>query len=137
MTKYYLDACIWIDIYNDRKDFRGRSLSDPALVLLSYIRENKHRIVMTDLLFNELKRFFSTEEINGMFKPFERLTEIINVNKKQRNEAVRLSIERNIPKGDILHAIIARDNNLILITRDNHFKRLRDIVIPYKPEDLI
>jgi len=34
---------------------------------------------------------------------------------------------RNVPRGDALHAIIARDHKLILITRDNHFKKLEDI----------
>lgn len=40
-------------------------------------------------------------------------------------------------KVNALHAIVARDNGLILITRDNHFRVLQDISKYYKPEELI
>lgn len=77
------------------------------------------------------------EQINGIFKPFEKLLDKIFVTKNQKNETIKISLERNVPKGDALHAIAARDNNLILITRDNHFRLLQDISKHYKPEELI
>ncbi|MBI3026645.1 PIN domain-containing protein [Candidatus Woesearchaeota archaeon] len=46
---------------------------------------------------------------------------------KQREEAKKIAEERNVPAGDALHAIIARDNDLILVTRDSHFRKLEDI----------
>lgn len=72
-----------------------------------------------------------------MFKPFEKIIKKVIVTKEQREEAKRISEERNIPRGDALHAIIARDSKLILVTRDNHFKKLEDISKYYKPENLI
>ena len=42
-----------------------------------------------------------------------------------------------MPLGDVLHSLLARDNGLILVTRDNHFKELKDISKFYKPEELI
>jgi len=42
-----------------------------------------------------------------------------------------------VPAGDALHAIVARDNDLILVTRDRHFRKLEDISKHYKPEELI
>ena len=44
---------------------------------------------------------------------------------------------RNVPRGDAIHAIIARDYELILITRDKHFQNLKDIAECYKPEEII
>ena len=38
---------------------------------------------------------------------------------------------------DALHALIARDNKCIMVTRDAHFKKLLDIINPKKPEDII
>ena len=67
----------------------------------------------------------------------ERIIQKIITTKEQRAEARRIAEERKLPPGDVLHAIIARDNNLILVTRDNDFKQLADISSHYKPEHLI
>lgn len=56
---------------------------------------------------------------------------------KEIGKSKDLSQKRNIPKGDALHALIARDNNAILITFDNHFKKLGDIIKFYTPKDFI
>ena len=63
--------------------------------------------------------------------------EKIFVTKEQRDEAKKIAEERYLPPGDALHAILARDNNLIMITRDKHFKKLGDIAPHYKPEEVI
>ena len=43
--------------------------------------------------------------------------------------------KRNIPKNDALHALIARDQKAILITMDNHFKEIKDIIEPHSPKE--
>ena len=45
--------------------------------------------------------------------------------------------QRNIPRKDVLHAIIARDNDLQLIATDHHFDKLKDITKTKKPVDFI
>lgn len=72
-----------------------------------------------------------------MIKPFENIIERVFVIKKQKDEAKIIAKERNLPPGDVLHSILARDNNLILITRDKHFNELTDISRSYKPEEII
>jgi predicted nucleic acid-binding protein len=59
------------------------------------------------------------------------------VNKKQFRKAKDISNKRNIPVFDALHAIIARDNSAVMITRDRHFDKLLDIVRYKKPEEII
>lgn len=39
--------------------------------------------------------------------------------------------------GDTLHTILARDNKAIMVTRDKHFYKLKDVVCIKKPEELI
>jgi len=136
-NKYYLDTSIWIDIYEDRKGYDKEPLGDFAWKLISFIKTNKNKLIITDLLIRELEINYSLEEINGIMKPFEDILEKIIVVKQQRDEAKKIAEERNVPSGDALHAIIARDCNLILVTRDNHFKKLQDICKSYKPEDII
>jgi predicted nucleic acid-binding protein len=135
--KYYFDTSIWVDLYEDRKGYYNEPLGEFALRLFTLIKARKDKLIITDYLVRELEANYSREEINRMLRPFESIIEHITATKEQREEAKKLAKERNVPRGDALHAIIARDNKLTLITRDKHFKRLEDIFKHYKPEELI
>ncbi|MBI3035978.1 PIN domain-containing protein [Candidatus Woesearchaeota archaeon] len=81
---------------------------------------------------------YSQNEINSILsvaKPKNIMR--IHIYRGQTEEARNLAIQRNVPKKDSLHAILARDNNLQLISRDPHFERLKDITSAKKPEDFI
>lgn len=136
-SKFYIDTSIWIDLYEDRKGYNGEPLGEFALKLFAMIKTEKSKLIITDYLIRELESAYSIEEIKGMIKPFEDIIEKIVVNQRQRNEAIKISKGRGLPKGDVLHAIIARDNKLTLITRDSHFRKLKDICRHYKPEEII
>ena len=135
--KYYIDSSIWIDLYEDRKGYNNEPLGEYALKLLAMIKAQEKTIVISDRLIRELEAFYSIAEINGMMKPFEKITRRVMSTEMQKNEAKRIAQERSIPLGDALHAILARDNKLILITRDNDFRKLNDVSKSYKPEEII
>ena len=135
--KYYVDTSIWMDLLEDRKGFNGELLGVYALKLFAMIKAKNHKLVLSDLLIRELESNYSVEEINGMVLPFKKIIEKVFVTKEQRDEAKKIAEERNLPPGDALHAIIARDNNFTMITRDKHFRELRDITKHYKPEEII
>lgn len=137
MKKYYIDTSIWIDLYEDRKGFNNEPLGDFAWNLFALIKASKNKIVISDFLIRELESKYSIEEINGMIKPFEDIIERVFLIKTQKDEAKKIASERNLPPGDVIHAIIARDNNFILITRDRHFNELLDISKSYTPEEII
>ena len=134
--KYLIDTSIWIDLYEDRKGYAGEPLGDFAFKLFGMIKAKQNKIVITDLTIRELEMNYSIPEINGMMKPFEAIMEKVIASEDQRDEAKKIAEERNVPKGDALHAVIARDNKFILITRDKHFKQLTDISEHHKPEDI-
>ena len=135
--EYIIDTSIWVDLYEDRKGYNNEPLGDYAFNLLVKIKAKESAIVLTDFLIRELETIYSVAEINGMFKPFEKIIKKIIATEKQWEEAKKIAKERDVPAGDALHAIIARDNDLILVTRDRHFRKLEDISKHYKPEDLI
>ena len=135
--KYYLDTSIWIDAYHDRRGYAGEPLGYFAEKLLLSIRKKGDALVISDILIKELERRYSMAEINGMIKPFEDLLIKSISTTAQKDEAKQLARERNVPFGDALHAIIARDKGFTLITRDNDFRRLTDITPYYKPEEVI
>ena len=137
VEEYVIDTSIWVDIYEDRKGYNNEPLGDYAFNLLVKIKAQEKIIVLTDFLIKELETLYSVAEINGMFKPFEKIIKKIIATEKQREEAKKIAKERDVPAGDALHVIIARDNDLILVTRDRHFRKLEDISKHYKPEDLI
>ncbi len=135
--KFYVDTAIWVDFYEDRKGFNGEPLGDYAFRLFSLILANDYGLVISDLIIKELEQIYSIPEINGMIKPFEKLLMKIYSSGETRLKAKNISKQRNVPFGDVLHALIAKSNNFILVTRDKHFKKLIDISNFYKPEELI
>ncbi len=137
MKKYLIDTSIWVDLRENRKSFNKEPLGDYAFELFKKIIVEKDKIVITDYIQRELESNYKISEIKGMFLLFRVIIEKIIVSEKQREEAKKISEKRKVPKGDALHAIIARDNKLVMITRDNHFRILDDISKHYKPEELI
>jgi len=61
----------------------------------------------------------------------------IESTEKEIGKAKDLAQKEGIPKRDALHALIARDNGITLITLDNHFKKLIDIASPHNPKEFI
>jgi predicted nucleic acid-binding protein len=61
----------------------------------------------------------------------------VEVKEEQLKEAIKTGKRLNLPVKDALHAIMARDNHAILISRDKHFYELSEQMTIKKPEDLI
>ncbi len=135
--KFYLDTSIWLDVYEDRVDRNGKPLGEYGSRILYKILQNEDEIYISDLLIIELKTQLSDEQINSMFAMFKKIIHHAPATAQQDAEAVRIGKERHLPKGDVLHAILARDHKLELITRDKHFLDLIDVSPHHKPEDLI
>jgi len=134
--KYYLDTSIWMDYYEDRQD-PTKDIGEFAFKLLCKLLASNSKIVVSSFLLRELEVAYSLDQIRGLALPFERLMERVDVSDKQREEAKKIAEERKLPKGDAIHAILARDNNAILVSRDKHFQLLKDICEVVKPEDII
>ncbi len=136
MKKYFFDTCIWIDLYESRLGFNNEPLGEHAFNLIRRIIKSGCRIVISDLTLKELEMNYSEGEIKALIKPFESFLEKTYATKEQIKEAKRISIKRNLPAGDVLHALIAKENFFLLVTRDKHFRQLKDLAKPYKPEEI-
>ncbi|MBC8501468.1 MAG: type II toxin-antitoxin system VapC family toxin [Nanoarchaeota archaeon] len=134
--KYYLDTCIWRDYYENRSD-KFRPLGEWALELLNLIIKNKDEILVSELVIKELGTEYSKGRIKDLFEINGVTILFIPTLQQQRFEAIKLSQKRKVHASDALHAVLARDNKAILVSRDNHFLELLDIVDVKKPEDLI
>jgi len=132
--KYYLDTAIWIDMHENRTD-RFRPLGEWAFELLRKIREEKHAIVYSEIIVRELLTYYSEKEIEKMLE--RDFLEKASLSESQAKEAKNISKRLKIPFGDCVHAILARDTDAIMVTRDRHFEQLRFLADIKKPEELI
>jgi len=135
-SRYYIDTAIWRDLHEDRKD-KSKNLGELAFESFKKIRINKGKIVYSDFVVEELSHAYDKQTIDKLFQGVSELLEKAEINKNQLKEAADLSKEHKIPVGDAVHGVLARDNNAIMVTRDRHFRKLKDKITIKKPEDLI
>ena len=134
---FYFDTSIWIDFFENRNE-PNLPKGDWATALLNKVVEVNAKIIYSDHVLNEMAEAgYSSIECDIMFSKLRSILIFVEATAKQMGKAKDLAIKRNIPKGDALHALIARDNKAILVTLDHHFKELQDIITPKKPQDLI
>jgi predicted nucleic acid-binding protein len=136
---YYFDTCIWIDYFENRKNFFGINLGNPVEKLLLKIMKKKDKILISDAVYDELCFHFEKEYLDEMLNLLSHINVLKNISAtdEQRNEAVIISKQRKLYFFDVLHAILATQNKSILVTRDKHFLFLKDVCKSKKPEELI
>jgi len=61
----------------------------------------------------------------------------VEATEKQLGVSKDLASKRNVPRGDALHALIARDNQAVLVTLDHDFRELTDVIKAYRTNELI
>jgi predicted nucleic acid-binding protein len=133
--RFYVDTNIWLDLHLNRRD-KFRPLGEWAFEFLNQAYHNGDEILYSDGVFMELLRVIDEEECMGLLKDFE-ARKVAQISGEQRREAEKLCSVRSLPLWDVLHAILARDNNAVMVTRDAHFLELMDLVEIKKPEDLL
>ncbi len=135
--EYYLDTSIWLDFFENRNE-PNLPKGNWAHKLLNKITENNDKIIYSDIVLLELGvAGYQSNEIEKLFDKIKPILIFVESTEKQMRKAKDLSLKRDIPKGDALHALIARDNKATLVTLDNHFKKLIDITKPKRPQDII
>ena len=134
--KFYLDTAIWRDYFEDRKD-GIRPLGEFAFQFLKNCEKKGCIVLYSEVVVHELRRDYSDERIKQVFSSFWHFLEIVPIFDEQYLESKKLSrIKTESHESDVLHAILARDNKAVLITRDFHFETLRDIVEIKAPEEV-
>ena len=132
--RFYLDTSVWLDFYLKR-----RKNGEIAKKLISKIIEKNKIIIYSDNILMEFKRLRMHEsEINEILRILKpKNIQRVHITKEQIIEMNKLARQREVPKNDALHSILARDHEYQLVSRDKHFEKLKDITIPKRPEELI
>src|SRR3989338_4299822 len=133
--RFYFDTSIWLDFFEDR-DEPNFPKSMWTKQLVSKIINNNYKIIISDANYRELNNLgYSRYDLKDLLFPVRDILIPRIAETKQIGKAKDLAIKRMIPKQDALHAILARDNRAILISLDNHFKKIIDITIACNPKE--
>jgi len=134
--RFYLDSCVWRDLLERRTD-RIRPLDEFAFQFLKNCREHRRKVVVSDLVCDELEKYFPKAMIDGLFDGFSDLLIFVKTDDLALKEA---SSCKSKYKGahfeDILHALIAKANGCAVVTRDRHFFSLFELVEVFLPEEV-
>ena len=135
--RYYFDTSIWLDFLENRNE-PNMPKGEWARKLVMKIVNKKDKILISEAIKNELMGIgYSKYEIEILFRPFQNYIKEVYTNGKQYGKAKDLKNKRKVPFLDALHAVLARDNKAIMVTRDLHFNKLLDIIKYKKPEEII
>ncbi len=136
MTRYYLDTSIWLDLFENRNEPNlPKGIFAKKFMELMITAEEE--LIYSDIVDIELKRQgYSQDELYYLMSDFEKILIRIEATKKQASRARELSNRRSIPFLDALHAVLAKDNKAVIITRDKHFQILSDLAESRKPEEI-
>ena len=135
--RYYFDTSIWLDFLEDR-DKPNLPKTTWAKKLIDKIALSKSTIILSDNNLLELESLgYSRIDISILLHSLRSIIVRVESTSQQIGKAKDLSQKRGVPKRDALHALLARDNHALLVTLDEHFNQLRDIIIPHKPKEFI
>src|SRR3990172_10945692 len=112
--RYYIDTRIFRDYFEGRNE--KRPLGEFALQFLNGLKETDtvyySRAVVEELISKSLnpQKIMNIVQEKGILKEAK-------ITPQNINEAIFLARQRGIPKGDAMHAILARENDAIVVTR--------------------
>ncbi len=137
--KYLIDTCIWRDLYEHRISKTGNPIGNYATDFFIKILTNQDKILFSQSLVKELKKDYKEKEVIDFLNLLyvNKILIKIEITPEEYAEARKLSHERNVSLVDCLNAILARNNNALLISRDEHFfKVLSDVARTIRPEQI-
>ena len=143
MTSYYIDTCIYLNLWQKEESFSGIKYWEIAQRLFELIEENNENIYYSGFILKEMSFILNKKEFEDKIKLFEATSNFkkIFIEKSEMDDARKIEDEIGFEVSfyDIIHMILARKSKSILVTRD---KRLMNIARKYKisvklPEDII
>lgn len=131
-----MDTSIWLDFF-EKRDEPNLKKGEFAKALIEQAIAHEVELVYSDAVIREMRgQGYAQDELDVLLLPFRKLLRFVEANNKQVGKARDLTAKRKVPFMDALHALLARDSQATLITRDAHFKLLLDIVKSKKPEEV-
>lgn len=141
MKTYYVDTCIYLNLWKKEVDRNGNKLWEFAKDFFEKIENENSMIYYSGFLLKELIFLLSTEEYlqkRELFDSSPNFKKAV-LSKEEYELAGKISRENNeISFYDVLHMLLAKKTNSILVTRDKILSKLaKDYLVRVnKPEEL-
>ncbi len=135
MTKYYLDACIWLNLLN-KEQTKIQGLPVWKITEL-FLKQYEGNIIISDIVLREVLNKAQNKEA---IKILDTYSGIIQITPKEQNlgREIETKEEYTLSFFDCMHTALAKTRGYILITRDKELlERGKTYVTILKPEDLI
>ena len=143
MKSYYVDSGIYLNLWKKEVGESGELLWKFAKDFFERVKHENYIIYYSGYLLKEIMFAFDENEFVDKLILFNDSSEFdrINLTKEEYQEAQKIknSIISDLSFFDIIHAILAKKTNSILVTRDKdliEFAKNRDIQVK-KPEDIL
>ena len=136
--KFYLDACIWLNLFKKEGDTRKGT---PYWKIAEEFIEKRKGIIVSTIVIKEIA--YKAEEKFGKIEKFfikKKEIDLIKTKKEDYELARRFEQEESfkISFYDYLHVAIAKRTQATLITRDRELLRFaKKYISAYKPEELL
>ena len=142
MISYYIDSCIYLNLWQKETDEAGNPLWKYAEEFFEKADDENSIIYYSGFLLKELLFILTTEEYLNKRELFETSPNFKKVvlSKEEFKLATEIKKKnREISFYDIIHILLAKKTNSILITRDKLLMQLAKeySVISKKPEEIL
>jgi predicted nucleic acid-binding protein len=143
MQNFYVDTCIYLNLWKKEVDERGNLLWLFAKNFFELAKHNNAKIFYSGFILKELLSLLSTEDYleKKSFLEENKMFEKILLTEEEYRKAINLKNKINTDCSliDIIHIIIAHKTESVLVTQD---KELLDLANNYevtakKPQEII
>ena len=134
MIRYYVDTCIWLNLFREEHAPNGVPLWLFTEEFIIRAKQEGWEILISSVVLGELSRRLDLELVHESFQAFT------FVETRREDYALASSIEAShfIGMNDCLHLAISKRMDAVLVTRDKNLLRVaKRFVKAKKPEDLL
>ncbi|MBN1385562.1 type II toxin-antitoxin system VapC family toxin [Candidatus Woesearchaeota archaeon] len=141
MSRYYIDSCIWLNLFKKEGDeTRGKPYHELAEEFLNLAETRKDEVVISTFVLKELK-YVLKEDFVVLTKRLNHM-KLKLIEPDQHDYSLARFYERlsdyRLSFGDCMHMAISKRYELLLITRDRKLLIFsRRFISAHRPEELL
>ncbi|MFA5174156.1 MAG: PIN domain-containing protein [Candidatus Pacearchaeota archaeon] len=141
--RFYVDSCIYLNLWQKEISNTGIPFWKIAKEFFEKLEDENAVVYHSGYLLKELSFILNKEEFTKKKKMFESSPNFRRVMLSDKEfelaREIEIKVNKQISFYEIIHMILARKTNSILITRDKMLLQIskRFKVVAMKPEDLL
>jgi predicted nucleic acid-binding protein len=137
--KFYLDTCIWLNIY--KKNEKKKEFEESKKLIEKLLFNNKHKIYYSGFILKELRHKLSEKSFQKI-RLFLRNEKTIFIKANEQDYELARKFEKseknNISFFDYLHFSLCKNRELVFVTRDKELLNFsKDKINAFRPDELL